>query len=76
MADINGIQKTFAERLLDLMQEKELRSISAFARKINIPARTVNSWLICARTVKVDSLIKIAEFFNVSTDYLLGVRNE
>ena len=74
--DINEIQKIFAERLRDLMSEKEFKNISDFARKINIPSRSINGWLICARTVKVDSLVRIAEFFNVSTDYLLGVKNE
>lgn len=59
------------KRLQKLIKEGGL-SNSAFARKIGINPRTLSSYL--SGTVDVPSrvLVDFADFFDVSTDYLLG----
>lgn len=63
----------FAERLADLMENN---NISDFSRKIGIPERTVNSWLRMKTTPRMEYIIELALFFNVSADYLLGIADE
>ena len=36
----------------------------------------VNNWLNTRSRIDVDSLVKIAKHYNVSTDYLLGIRDD
>ena len=70
MKEVN-IEKVFAERLKDLMVERNLNSVE-LSIKTNIPRTSISNWLLCKRSVNVDALCKFAEFFDVSTDYLLG----
>ena len=74
MNDINDIQKIFADRLKELITENEFKNASAFALKIDIPAKTIFNWLSCIRTPQIDSLVKLSLFFGVSVDFLLGLK--
>ena len=62
----------FKDTLLDLMQEKGInqRQLSNVA---NIPATTISGWINANRLPDYYALIKIARFFDVSADYLLGL---
>jgi transcriptional regulator with XRE-family HTH domain len=69
------IEITINERIADLRTMSGL-SQKELAESINIPASTL-SRIEQGKISNVsnDVLIKIAEFFNVSTDYLLGLTN-
>lgn len=62
----------FKERLTELMPTK---NISDFSRKIGIPERTINSWLRLKTTPRMKYIIELSLFFEVSTDYLLGLED-
>ena len=60
-----------------MLKLKELRetigiSQSAFAREINVAQNTVSNWERGTREPDNETLAKIADFFGVTTDYLLG----
>jgi transcriptional regulator with XRE-family HTH domain len=61
----------FKERLAHLREERNLKQ-KEFAEAINIHNRNINRYELGLREPDFDTLIKIADFFNVSTDYLLG----
>ena len=61
----------FVIRLHELMRLESL-SIADLSRRVNIPRTTINCWLIKTRLPKVDAIVRLADYFNVSTDYLLG----
>ncbi len=64
----------FAERLRDLRVERGLNQ-SALAEALGTTQRRISYW----ETGKVEpdllSLCKIAEFFSVSLDYLVGLKD-
>ena len=61
----------FAENLKKLRKEKGL-SQEEMAAKLNVVGRTYGSWERNDREPDFSTLCKIADFFNVSTDYILG----
>ena len=61
--------KVFSENLRYLMGEM---SICEFSKKVGIPQPTISRYLNCQREVTVTNLIKIADYFHESIDYLLG----
>ena len=67
----DNIMDSLATRLSELMQFESL-SISNLARRVNIPSTTINCWLNKTRLPKVDAVVKLADYFNVSTDCFLG----
>ena len=56
------------------MSEKGL-NISKFSQEIGIPDSTISDWLNTKTTPSMFNIVKIATFFKVSTDYLLGLEN-
>ena len=72
MSNVNDdVLNIFAQRLRNLMVEKNL-SIKKFASLINIPRTTINSWLLKIKSTNIHYLCDIADYFGVTTDYLLG----
>lgn len=61
----------FRIRLKELRESRNLSQYS-FARHFGISQSTVGNWESGIRQPKTDVLEKIAEYFNVSVDYLLG----
>ena len=62
---------TFAERLLILREGKHVsQSVAADAVGINL--RTYHRYENGEREATVSTLIRMADYFGVSTDYLLG----
>ncbi len=61
----------FADNLKKLRKEQGL-SQEEMAAKLNIVSRTYGSWERKEREPDFDTLCRIADYFNVSTDYLLG----
>lgn len=65
------IKEIFAERLLELMTDKGLNA-KQLSETLNIPRTTISSWKTKKKKISIDCLCVLAEFFGVSTDYLLG----
>jgi transcriptional regulator with XRE-family HTH domain len=61
----------FAKRLKMLRVEKDL-SQAEFGLIFGVSQQTVGSWEQSNSTPKLEMLVKIADYFDVSTDYLLG----
>ncbi len=64
----------FAERLRILREEKSL-SILELSKLIKVSKSTLYRWEKSQGRVKASHLIIIADFFNVSIDYLLGLED-
>lgn len=60
----------YYEIFAKLMKETGL-SISETARQIDIPPSTITDWRAGRTTPKADKLLKIANFYGVSIEYLL-----
>lgn len=65
----------FAERLKELRLEKGL-SIVGLAKNIGTSHANISRWESKERLPNIDAVIILAKYFNVSTDYLLGVVDE
>ena len=63
--------KIFAERLLELRQEKGI-SQAALAKQLKVSYAVICYWETDRSEPTAPNLIKIADFFDVSIDYLLG----
>lgn len=61
----------FAERLKALRKESGLTQIQ-FASAMSVASGTVAMWETKKREPNFEALIRIADFFGVTTDYLLG----
>ncbi len=66
--------RKFAERLKELRIEKNL-TVLALSKKIGVSDATICRWENNQNDIKGDQLIIVAMFFNVTTDYLLGIEN-
>lgn len=62
----------FKERLKDLRHEKKL-SQAELAKHIGVSQRSISSWETGFRQPDYETLEKLAAFFDVSTDFLLGI---
>lgn len=65
----------FPERLKKLRKEAEL-SQKSLALKLDTSQQNIGYWENGQRNPKRDKLTKIAEFFDVSIDYLLGTTDD
>ncbi|MBQ7713115.1 MAG: helix-turn-helix transcriptional regulator [Clostridia bacterium] len=63
--------RKFAERLKELRAESGL-SIMALGKAIGVSDATICRWENGVSDIKSDELVKLAEYFLVSTDDLLG----
>ena len=61
----------FAEQVNTLRREFNL-SRAQLAEKLNVSVRLISYWENGQRECDFDMLIKLADFFEVSVDYLLG----
>ncbi|WBW95283.1 helix-turn-helix domain-containing protein [Oceanirhabdus sp. W0125-5] len=61
----------FGDRLKYLRENKQLLS-KEFAKEMNVEPATVTNWEKGKRFPKDDMLVKIADYFDVTLDYLLG----
>lgn len=65
---------TFSHRLRELRLEKGL-SMKQLAKNINTTDAAISNWENGINEPKISYVISIAKFFNVSTDYLLGLED-
>lgn len=67
------MKNKFAEQLNALRIENGLSRIQ-LAEKLNVSVRLISYWENGQRECDFDMLIKIADLFSVSVDYLLGIK--
>lgn len=65
----------FFERLKELREERNLNQTD-LAKHLNISQGTIGNWETNKRVPDVKMILKIADYFDVSVDYLLGKTNE
>jgi len=63
------------ERIRNLREDSDLTQ-EEFAKKLNISQRTLSYYESGTRNIPIDVLIRIADYFNCSTDYLLNRNNK
>lgn len=65
---------TFGMRLENLLEEQNI-SQKQLSTELHIAPSTLNGYLRRNREPDFNTLIKLANYFQVSTDYLLGITN-
>ncbi|MEG2707598.1 MAG: helix-turn-helix transcriptional regulator [Vagococcus sp.] len=55
------------------LREKQRLSQPQLAKALNVATSTIGMWETGKRGLKDESIILIANYFNVSADYLLGI---
>lgn len=66
---------SFKKRVKDIMQNKGLKQ-SDLAKMTEIAEATISRYCNGRRTPNIKALVKIAKILNVSTDYLLGIKDD
>lgn len=61
----------FSDRLKNLREEKKILA-KELASSLNVEPATITNWEKGKRFPREDMLIRIADFFDCTTDYLLG----
>lgn len=61
----------FSDRLKNLREEKKILA-KELASSLNVEPATITNWEKGKRFPREDMLIEIADFFDCTTDYLLG----
>ena len=62
----------FSYNLVSLMEENNMKQ-NVVADQIGVSEVTISRYISGKRTPRLDIIIKIANLFNVSTDFLLGI---
>lgn len=66
-----SVKEIFSLRLYELRKEKGLTQ-EMLGKEVGAAKQTVNNWEKAANIPQLDVLCKIADFFEVSIDYLAG----
>lgn len=61
----------FGERLKLVLDNNEIKQVD-LARHLNLSQQAINRWCQNITRPDFETLVKIADFLNVSTDFLLG----
>ena len=69
-----ALKNQFPQRLKELREEKGL-SIKTLAKELGVSDIAIGRWEKGLRTPNIDTLILVANYFNVSADYLLGLKD-
>ncbi|MCM1438497.1 MAG: helix-turn-helix domain-containing protein [Roseburia sp.] len=65
----------FGKRLKELLKDKGI-SQETLAKNIGVSQRAVSKWINNQSEPTLNSIINCAVFFEVSADYLLGLKDE
>ena len=68
------MENKFSLRLKELRQEKGIGQIE-LAKKLEVSKGIISLWENGQREPNMYSLIKLAKFFNVTIDYLVGLED-
>lgn len=69
------MKETFGEKLKELRQEKNLGQIQ-LAKELGVGKSVISLWELDHCEPTLSNLVKIAQFFEVSIDYLAGLEKE
>lgn len=72
MRDFEFDSKIFAERLKDLRRQFKIGQ-NELASKLQLSNASISYWENCKQEPTASALYKLAKFFGVTTDYLLGL---
>ncbi|MBQ3219820.1 MAG: helix-turn-helix transcriptional regulator, partial [Clostridia bacterium] len=61
----------FRERLKELLEEKQIK-YNSVAQQTEIPVTTLSNYINRGSIPSAEQLIKLANYFNCSIDYLVG----
>ncbi len=64
----------FAEKIKELRLDKKLKQCD-LAKALSVDQRTISNWENSRNEPDFKTLVKIANYFDVSTDYLLGLED-
>ncbi len=67
--------RVFGERLKSLRAEKNIGQ-NALAKELDISNASVSYWETGKQMPTAEAIFKIAQYFDVSADYLLGITND
>ncbi|EAA0276309.1 XRE family transcriptional regulator [Listeria monocytogenes] len=62
---------TIGKKISELRNKRGISQIQ-LAKDLNVSTSTVGMWEIDKRAIKDEIIVQLADYFNVSTDYLLG----
>jgi transcriptional regulator with XRE-family HTH domain len=65
-------QELFCERLRSLRQSHDL-TLEQLANELKLVKQTIGNWEKGVRAPSLEASIALAEYFNVSLDYLVGL---
>lgn len=65
----------FGKKLKELRNEKNLTQAKA-AKIFNVSKTTICQWETSRQEASLDDVVKIAVYFDVTTDFLLGLEDE
>ena len=65
--------KFFADKLSDLISDEKPKTYQDIADETGVPKASISKYINDNGEAGINSLVKIARYFNVSTDYLLGL---
>ena len=68
------MKSNFAERLKELRLEKDLKQ-AELAKEVDISLSIISMYENGLRKPGMDAIIALSNYFNVSTDYLLGLED-
>lgn len=68
-------RKKFGERLRSLRTEKNIGQ-NELAKVLNLSNASISYWETGKQSPTADAIYKIAQFFNVSADFLIGLKND
>lgn len=70
---VNSEVREAIKNRLDLLIGNHNKGVSGFAESIGVTRDDVNNWLHDKSDIRLPALVAIAEQYNVSTDYILGL---
>ncbi len=70
-----GVKMKFNEIIKGLREDKDITQ-TKLAKIFNTTQRTISNWEVGRNEPPYEMLIKYAIYFNVSTDYILGLTND
>ena len=68
------LKKEVGQRIRKLREAMGL-SVYEMGHMLNINPKSIKGWETGDVRMKLDSLIKLVEFFNVTVDFLLGIKD-
>ena len=66
---------TYVERIKQLRQEDGI-SQRELAKRVGVSSSAITYWEMGARVPNALAVIKLAEYFQVSSDYILGISDK